>query len=153
MAGISDQPRNYQDNAWADKLTPQHCNRQHLFLIRCIEGRKFHDDTRHWSDMSFKWTMNSVPPLQSHPVVPVIRLVRDITQYLERERRVRELQRSGFKKLQRIKWNLYYYIKVTMFIHFFVRKAYSYSSQCRKLKIGISNSYKIAHVAITITAH
>ena len=40
-----------------------------------------------------------------------------------------------------------YYIKVTMCIYLFVSKDYSsYSSQCRKLKICMSNGYKILHV-------
>ena len=42
---------------------------------------------------------------------------------------------------------IYYTIKLTMCIYFFVSKAYSsYSTQCRKLKISMSNGYKITHV-------
>ena len=46
-----------------------------------------------------------------------------------------------------------YYIKLPMFIYLFiylfVSKAYSsYSSQCRKLKISMSNGYKISKLVI-----
>ena len=42
---------------------------------------------------------------------------------------------------------IYYYIKVTMFKGKRRQKAYSfYSSQCRKLKISMSNGCKFPHV-------
>ena len=44
---------------------------------------------------------------------------------------------------------MFIYLFIYLFIYFFVSKAYSsYSSQCRKLKISMSNGYKIPQLVI-----